>query len=88
VRVLLFVVLPLLFQVPLAVALALGSSGRSFLGLAVMYLSLVAVPTTALLNWEGATRRPPMGLAALTLRTLLITLVFPLLCLGLALMPW
>lgn len=83
-RLLLCVLLPLLLQLAFAVPFAIASPGGEFVGLGVMLAGLFAVPLTTLVNWLGARRQPPLWWAALALRTILVTLAFPLLCVAFA----
>lgn len=79
-RVLLCVVLPLLLQLAFAVPFALASPGGVAVGLGVMLIGPFAIAITTAINWLGASRQPPLWWAALALRTILVTLAFPVAC--------
>jgi len=79
-RVFLCVVLPLLLQLAFGVPFMLASPGGSFVGLGVMLVGPFVIAITTFVNWLGARRQPPLWWAALALRTILVTLVFPVLC--------
>lgn len=82
---LLAVLLPLLIQVGITFAVIVGTSGKgSFVGLGAMLAAPPAILITALVNWLGVRRKPPMPLLHLVTRTFYVTLVFPLLLLLLA----
>ena len=84
-RMLIFVVLPLLVQLAIAsIFMFARHGGGEFVGLGVMLMGLFAVPVTALVNLMHVRRAPP--LIVLINRTIVTTLVFPLLCLGLFLL--
>lgn len=73
-----FVLLPLLVQLLLALALiSLRKPGGEFVGLGVMLLGLVAIPTTALINWTRTRANPPQPSLELVAKTFFTTLVFP-----------
>jgi hypothetical protein len=77
-----FVVLPFLVQLALVlVIIALNRGNGSFVGLAAMGLGLWVLPITAVINWWGSRRAS--GLRRLVLRTLLVTLVLPVLLVAL-----
>lgn len=82
---LLAVLLPLLIQAGFTAAVILGTSGKgSFVGLWAMLIAPPAILITALVNWLGTRRKPPMPLLHLATRTFYVTLVFPALLLLLA----
>jgi hypothetical protein len=79
-RMLLCVLLPLLLQLAFGVPFALASPGGSFVGLWVMLVGPFLIAITTFVNWLGVRRQPPLWWAALALRTILVTLVFPVVC--------
>jgi hypothetical protein len=80
VRVLLCVLLPLLLQLAFAVPFAIASPGGVGVGFGVMLVGPFLIAITTAVNWLGASRQPPMWWAALALRTILVTLAFPVAC--------
>ena len=77
-KILCFVLLPVLVQVLLALVLiSLRKPGGEFVGLGVMLLGLVAIPATALINWARTRAHPPLSSLELLAKTLFTSSAFP-----------
>ncbi len=68
-----------------AVAIATAPGG-SFVGLGAMYIGLVAIPASAIVNYTRTRRKPPLPWLHLVAGTFWTTLVYPVLLLALALL--
>ena len=84
-RVLCFVVVPLLLQLAVTALFMFSHKvGGGFVGLGVMLMAIVAIPATTLFN--ALRLRKHLTWVQVTARTMYTTLVFPLLCVTLSLL--
>lgn len=82
-RFLFFVFFPFIIQVMVALIVMFAHKpGGNFIGLGVMYLSLIGIPLSTIINWQRVRTQPPKTLMQLYAGTFYTTLPFPLLCIA------
>jgi hypothetical protein len=76
-----YVILPMCLQLLIGTAVMFSHKpGAEFVGLGVMLIGAIAIPTTFIINLTRIRSNPPISSLALISRTFYTTLVFPVLC--------
>lgn len=77
-----FVVFPFLMQLAAVLGIiAINTGNGSFVGLGALALGIWVLPITALINWLSSRKPSPRGDGGLIVRTVLLTVTFPVLLL-------
>lgn len=78
------VILPMCLQLLIGVVVMFSHKpGGEFVGLGVMLLGVIAIPTTFIINLTRIRSLPPISTLSLISRTFYTTLIFPVLCIAL-----